>query len=229
MKLMWLGRISRPDFMVAIINTLARNITRWSANDDKRAARLVGYIAATVDYAHVMRINDPPAKLWLSPYVDSDFGLSPDMKSTSGFIIALGGPDSCAIIFWESKTQRAVSRSTTEAEFAALSTSLFGEAISLLAVCQRLFDATFVLKCYEDNQAVLAIIAKGYSPKLKHLAKFHRINVASTCEAFSSEDILIQYIQTSHQKAGVMNNNALPVSMWSGVLDLLCIKPITAT
>ena len=50
MKLMRLGRI-RPDIMVAI-NTLARNITRWSANDDKRAARLVGYIAATVGYAN---------------------------------------------------------------------------------------------------------------------------------------------------------------------------------
>ncbi|CAL1163863.1 unnamed protein product, partial [Cladocopium goreaui] len=65
---------------------------------------------------------------------------------------------------------------------------------------------------YEDNQAVLAIIAKGYSPKLKHLAKFHRINVASTCEAFSVEDILIEYISTSHQKADVMNK-ALPVSV----------------
>ena len=99
----------------------------------------------------------------------------------------------------------------------ALSTSLFGEAISLLAVCQSVIDANFVLKCFEDNQAVLAIIAKGYSPKLKHLAKFHRINVASTCEAFSAEDILIQYIQTSHQKADVMNK-ALPVSIvvrWS--------------
>ena len=81
MKLMWLGRISRPDIMVAI-NTLARNITGWSANDDERAARLVGYIAVTGDYAHVMQINDPPAKLWLSLYVDSDFGSSPDMKST---------------------------------------------------------------------------------------------------------------------------------------------------
>jgi len=39
MKLMWLGRISRPGIMAAS-NTLARNITRWSANDDKRAARL---------------------------------------------------------------------------------------------------------------------------------------------------------------------------------------------
>ena len=119
MKLMWLGRI-RPDIRVAI-NTLARNITRWSANDDKRAARLVGYIAATVDYAPVMRINDPPAKLWLSLLVDSDFGLSPDMKSTSGFIIALEGPGSFAVILWESKTQRAVFRPTTEADFVALS------------------------------------------------------------------------------------------------------------
>ena len=48
MKLMWLGRISHPDSMVAI-NTLARHITRGSANDDKRAAPLVGYIAATID------------------------------------------------------------------------------------------------------------------------------------------------------------------------------------
>ena len=133
MKLMWLGRISRPDIMVAI-NTLARNITRWSLSDDKRGARLVGHIAATVDYAHVMRIKDPPAKLWLSLYVDSDFGSSPDMKSTSGFIMALEGPDSFAIILWGSKTQRAVSRSTTEAEFVALSTALFREAISLSAL-----------------------------------------------------------------------------------------------
>ena len=60
-------------------NTLARHITRWSANDDKRAARLVGYSAATSDYVHVMHINGPPAELWLSLYVDSDFGSSPDI------------------------------------------------------------------------------------------------------------------------------------------------------
>ena len=57
-----------------------------------------------------------------------------------------------------------------------------------------MIDPAFALKCFEDSQAVLAIIAKGYSPKLKHLAKFHRVNVASTCEAFSAEDIMIVYI-----------------------------------
>ena len=150
------------------------------------------------------------------------------MKPISGFIMALEGPNSFAIILWGSKAQRAVSRSTIEAEFVALSTALFGEAISLLAVCQRVIDPAFILKSFEGNQAVMAIIAKGYSPKLKHLAKFHRINVASTCEAFSAEDVLIQYIQTSHRKADVMNK-ALSVSIWSGVLGLLCIKPVTAT
>ena len=60
---------------------------------------LVGYIAATIDHAHVMGINDPPAELWLSLYVDSDFvGSSPDMKPTGGFIIALQGPNSFAVI-----------------------------------------------------------------------------------------------------------------------------------
>ena len=227
MKVMWLARISRPDIMVAV-TTLARHITRWSSNDDKRASRLFGYLAATLDYAHIMCIKDPPAKLWLSLYVDSDFGSSSDMKSTSGFVLALQVPNSFAVILWGSKAQKAVSRSTTEAEFVALSSVLFGDAISLLAVCQRVIAPSVVLKVYEDNQAVLAIIAKGFSPKLKHLAKFHRINVASTCEAFSAEDILIEYIKTSLQKADIMNK-ALPVAMWLKALDLLSIKAVPVT
>ena len=97
MKLMWLGRISRPDIMVAI------NITRWSANDDKRAARLVGYSAATIDYAPVMRINDPPAKLWLPFFFDSDFRSSGHKvdkwlyhRSTSCFYsLGIKNPESC--------------------------------------------------------------------------------------------------------------------------------------
>ena len=89
---------------------------------------LVGYIVATIDYARVMRVNDPPAELGLSLYVDSDVGLSPDMKSTSSFIIALQGPESFPVILSESKTQRGGSRSTTEAEYVALSTALFGDA-----------------------------------------------------------------------------------------------------
>ena len=57
--------------------------------------------------------------------------------------------------------------------------ALFGNAISLLAVSQRVIASTYVLKVYEDNQAVPAISAMGFSPKLKHLAKTLPVSVWS--------------------------------------------------
>lgn len=41
MKFMWLGRIGRPDLLVAI-NACAGHVTKWTSNDDKRMTRLVG-------------------------------------------------------------------------------------------------------------------------------------------------------------------------------------------
>ena len=165
MKFMWRGRISRPDLLVAI-NTCAGHITKWTSNDDKRMTRLAGYVASTLYRCHVMRVKDPPSQLHLSLYADADFASGPDVKSTSGFVLALEGPDSFALLSWNAKRQRAVSRSTTEAEFVSLSSALFIEAIPMLQVVQRMFSDGIVLRCFEDNQAVLAILAKGYSPKL---------------------------------------------------------------
>lgn len=95
MKFMWLGRVSRPGLLVAI-NASAGHITKWTTNDDKRMTRLAGYVAATLNHCHVMRVRDPPSQLQLSLYVDADFASGPDMKSTSGFILALEGPNSFA-------------------------------------------------------------------------------------------------------------------------------------
>ena len=152
-------------------------------------ARLAGYVAATLDHSHVMQIHDQPSDLSLSLYADADFGSAPD-------VLALEGPRSFALLFWYGKRQRAFSRSTTEAEFVSLSTSLFTEAIPLLEICQQLITPEIVLNCYEDNQAVLAILARGFSPKLRRLSKFHKINVASTCQAFNEPDINAEYIET---------------------------------
>ena len=93
MKFMWLGRISRPDLMVAI-SVSAGHITKWTVNDDKRMTRLAGYVAATLDHCHIMRIHDKPSDLRLSLYAGADFGSAPDMKSTSGYLLALEGPQS---------------------------------------------------------------------------------------------------------------------------------------
>lgn len=147
------------------------------------------------------------------------------MRSTSGYLLALEGPRSFALLFWCSKRQRAVSRATTEAEFVSLSTSLFTEAIPFLEICQQLITPETVLNCYEDNQAVLAIIAGGFSSKLRHLSKFHKIKVASTCQAFNEPDINAEYIETLEQRADVLTE-ALSVSSWESALKLLQIVSI---
>ena len=54
------------------------------------------------------------------------------------------------------------------------------------------------LRIHEDNQACIAIVRKGLSAKLRHLAKTHRVNVASTCEAINlSDNIEIAYVGIS--------------------------------
>lgn len=118
-KIRWLGRISRPDLLVAI-NACAGHITKWTINDDKRMTRLAGYVAATLHHCHVMRVHDKPSQLHLSLYADADFASEPDVESTSGFVLVLEGPDSFALLSWNVKRHRAVSRSITEAEFVSL-------------------------------------------------------------------------------------------------------------
>ena len=67
MKLMRLCRTARPDVTFAV-NTLAKHITIWSVNDDRRAARLLGCLSTTVDLAHLMVIKDPLDEFHLALY-----------------------------------------------------------------------------------------------------------------------------------------------------------------
>ena len=95
----------------------------------------------------------------------------------------------------------------------------------MFEICQQLITPEIVLNYYEDNQAVLAIIARGFSPKLRHLSKFHKINVASTCEAFNEPDINAEDsedIETLKQRADVLTKS-LGVSAWDSALKLLHI------
>ena len=222
MKLMWLCRIGRPDVMIGVVQC-AKHVTCWSLNDDKRVQRIVGYLKSTSDYAHVIKISDVPSDLSLSLYCDADFGGDvKDMKSTSGFVLAIEGENSFALLGWGSKKQKVISRSTTESEFVSLSSALFQEAIPMLEVWQKLVP-NINLVIHEDNTARIAILHKGYSPKLRSLSKTHRINVASTCEAITnSDDITVKHISTDKQKGDIMTKG-LPVQKWSAALNMLNI------
>ena len=162
--------------------------------------------------------------LSLSLYVDSDFGgCLHTARSTRGYVRALEGPASFALLSWSSRRQKVVSRSSTEADFVSLSSSLFSDALPMLEVWQQHIPG-IGLQCWEDNEACIAIVKKGFSAKLRHLSKPHRINVASMCETVNGhQDIKLSYINTSEQQGDPLTR-ALSVQKWSYALDLLYIS-----
>ena len=160
MKILWLVRLSRPDLLVAGA-TLASHVCSWGKNDDRRVHRLVGCILNSVDHAMILCINHPPSELRLALYCDSDFaGCVDTSRSTCGYVLAIEGPASFAMLSWSSKRQKVVSRSSTEAEFVALSGALFNDAIPMLEVWESHIPR-IPLHIYEDNQACIAIVKKG--------------------------------------------------------------------
>ena len=74
-----------------------------------------------------------------------------------------------------------------------------------------------ILTCYQDNASVIQIIKAGFSPKLRHMKKVHKLN-------FECPDVLIIYIKTSMQGADPFTK-ALAPNQWDAALKLMSIFP----
>ena len=223
MKALWLGRLSRPD-IIKPINDLATKVQSWSRGDDKRLLRLIQYIDSTPQYRLVGTIKDNPEDLELRLYVDADFaGDRLSGKSTNGGYLVLYGPNSFFPLAWVSKRQTSTSRSTTESEVVSLAYSLYQEGLPALQLWELLLGRTVTLKVLEDNQATILVVRKGYSPKLRHITRTHKVNLSGLSEVFREDSAELEYCQTDSQAADIFTK-ALPPQKWAPALRLLGIR-----
>ena len=210
--------------MKAITN-LASHVHCWSRNDDKRLYRLVCYLDTTVTHNLTGRVGDPPECLELRLYVDADFaGDWEDTKSTSGGYLVLYGPHTYMPISWMCKKQTSTSRSTTESEVVSLAASLFAEVIPMMQLWSTMLGRNIHLTICEDNTATIKVLQKGYSPKLRHVARTHKINLGSVFECLQEGDIELEYCHTDLQAADVFTKAVAP-QKWDKAMELLGIKP----
>ena len=222
MKNLWLARLARPDIQKPI-GDMATHIQQWSVNDDKRMYRLLCYINSTKDHKLVGRVGDDAAKLKLRLYVDADFaGEHEDARSTNGGYLVLVGPNTWFPLQWVTKKQTSTSRSTTESEVVSLAYSLFSEALPALTLWDTVLERTMDLEILEDNQATIKVVLKGYSPKLRHMARTHKVNLSSIKEVIDKESVVLEYVKTDLQAADIFTK-ALPVNKWENALQLLGI------
>ena len=223
MKALWLGRLARPD-IVKPIGDLATRVQSWSRNNDKQLHRLICYINSTKSHRLVGSVGDGPRELHLALYVDADFaGEKIDSKSTSGGYLVLKGPKTFFPLAWVCKRQTSTSRSTTESEIVSLAHSLFQEGLPALQLWQTLLGHEVKLVIHEDNQATILVARKGYSPKLRHIQRTHKVNLGSIAEQLSEEDVELTYVETTWQAADIFTK-ALPPQKWDNALKLLGMR-----
>ena len=225
MKALWLGRLARPD-IVKPIGDMASCVQKWSRNNDKQLHRLICYINTTKTYRLVGQVGDDPRELHLALYVDADFaGEKSDAKSNSGGYLVLKGPNTFFPLAWVSKRQTSVSRSTTESEIVSLAHSLFQEGLPALSLWERLLGRTNVqLVIHEDNQATILVAKKGYSPKLRHIARTHKVNLGSISEQLEEgTGVEIEYVDTAEQAADIFTKALVP-QKWDRAIKLLGIR-----
>ena len=72
MKLLYAARIARFDLLRAI-NSLARNVTKWSDRDDARLHHLMCYVSHTTGHQLIGLVGDSAEKLEIGLYADADF------------------------------------------------------------------------------------------------------------------------------------------------------------
>ena len=186
---------TRPDIAYAV-NKLSQLLqaptnAHWAA-----CKRILRYIKGTLQYGLSFH---PASLLQLEGFSDADWGTNlDDRKSISGLCIFLGGN----LISWCSKKQTAVARSSTEAEYRAL-TSTATEVIwiqqLLSEVGVRLHTSPPVLWC--DNMSAQALASNPvYHARTKHFELYlHFLR-----DLVTSRKLEVRYVSTAHQPADLL-------------------------
>ena len=184
----------------------------------------MGYIKYSKEYMLEGVIGDSPDQLYLRLFVDAGFcNDRDDAKSNSGIWLLLCGPNTSFPLQWLSQKQSNVSHSTTEAELVSLDTGYRIETVPVQDLWQALLNRVVQVGVEEDNQACIKVVKKGYSKKLRHINKYHKVNLASLKQNLVDDDAnQLNYIVTDEQAADIFTKSLAPAK-WPNALKLLNI------
>lgn len=186
---------TRPD-LCAATGYFSRFQSCFNANHFNHAKRILNYIQATIDLKMIFK-RDEKAKVVVG-YSDSDWaGDKNDSKSTSGYVFKLFGNT----VSWASRKQATVAKSSTEAEYVALS-----EAVSECEWMKKLLiemkiDCNQPIPIYEDNTSCIKIAEEPREYKrMKHID----VKYMFVRDHVEKGEYSINQVSTENQTADIM-------------------------
>ena len=184
MTVMYPARVARFDLLKCVC-FLAKRITRWDLECDRRLHRLIGYVAKTADDLSYGWIGDLPEFLTAHLSVDASLADCPyTLKSEMGTHFDIQGPNSRFPIAGGANTQTSTANSSTCAEIGACNSGMKNRsepAFRMLSVflskyhtpgdslsggtptkqCSGLFDPPNRINDHYHSQGTADFIGKG--------------------------------------------------------------------
>lgn len=189
--LMYLAVCTRPD--------IAHSVSYLSQFNDchgeshyKAAKRVLRYLKGTLEYSLIFEKSN----FEIIGFADADWGGDQlDRRSYTGYVFCLGK----SIVSWESRKQRTVALSSTEAEYMAVSDSC-KEAMFLRAFINECTGKTCNITLYNDNQSAQKLCSNIIShSRTKHIdIRYHYIR-----ELLDKKIIKLSYLCTEEMVADV--------------------------
>lgn len=205
--LTYLSTATRPDISFSVsclsqFNNCYRQV-HWKA-----AKRVLRYLKGTKD----LGLTYGSDKKSVQGYVDADWGnCSNDRRSYTGYVFIFnGGP-----VSWDSKKQRTVALSTTEAEYMGLS-EVAKEAIYLRGLLSELgLEEAMDITVYNDNMSAIKLSKNpGFHGRTKHIDIRHHF----VRECVERKVLSVQHMATDKMPADILTKGL------SRLKHNLCVK-----
>ena len=162
--LMYLAVSTRPDIS-HIVSVLSQYNTNYGKEHWVAAKRVLRYLKGTEHIGLHYKADNKP----LTGYADADWGANiDDRRSYTGYVFILSN----AAISWDSRKQRTVAMSTTEAEYMSLS-ECTKEAIHLRRFLEQILGNQNSTIIFNDNQGA-GLLSKNpiFRNRTKHIISF---------------------------------------------------------
>ena len=191
--LMYLATATRPDIAHAV-SFLSQFLTNYRQEHWTAAKRVLRYLRRTPDIGITYGCGGSS----IIGFSDSDWGnCLTDRRSYTGYIFMYNG----GAVSWESRKQRTVALSSTEAEYMAL-TEASKEAIHLKGLLKFLnSEDTPEVIVFSDNQGALKLAENPvFHARTKHIDIRHHF----VREAINNGSFQLCYVSTEEMAADVL-------------------------
>ena len=207
----YMSTATRPD-IAAAVGVLSQYMSKPSKDHWMGVKRVLRYLKGTLNYG--LKFSVHGEQIELNGYSDADWAGNVDTRrSTSGYVFQFGN----GTISWSSRKQPTVAKSSTEAEYVALS-SATQEAIWLRRLMKdfgKQMDAPTTI--YEDNQGAIELAKNAkYHSRTKHIDICHHF----VRERVVSNEIRVIYCRTEDMVTDIMRKG-LPKPTFEKLRDLL--------